>query len=92
MKLKKGVRTGDEIVLAVNQRMAYVYTLKEKILPVRELAEVLPAIPHRCHRLERRDAVEVRSGAVGALRFQKGRLNDVYGQSWHLEGNRRFLI
>ena len=94
MKLKKGVRTGDEIVLAVNQRMAYVYTLKEKILPVRELAEVL-AGDSRIDVIawKEGDAVEVRSGErAGALRFQKGGAwNDVYGQSWHLEGNPEIL-
>lgn len=94
MKLRKGVRSDTEIVLAVNQRMAYVYTLDENALPLNMLADEL-AHDSRIDVIawKEGDIVKIRSGAKeGELRFRKaGDYIDPYNQSWSIDGNTEIL-
>ena len=41
MKLSKGVQPADQVVLAVNERMSYIYTLDTKTLPINLLVQKL---------------------------------------------------
>lgn len=41
MKLKKGVTADDDIVLAVNERMAFIYSLDKAKLPLKRIADIL---------------------------------------------------
>ncbi|WP_404443252.1 alkaline phosphatase family protein [Sutcliffiella horikoshii] len=94
MKLKKGVQSHDQIVLAVNERMSYVYTLDKEKLSMDELV-------HVAKNEERIDVIawkkgsyiEVKAGKEeGELRFRKGGpLIDSYNQSWDIEGNLNLL-
>lgn len=94
MKLRKGVRSDTEIVLAVNQRMAYVYTLNENALPLNKLAEEL-AQDSRIDVIAWKagNTVKIMSGAKeGEFRFGKGGdYTDPYNQSWFIEGNMEIL-
>lgn len=94
MKLRKGVRRGDEIILAVNQRMAYVYSLDENALSVSKLAEELVQ-DSRVDVIawKEGDTVKIRSGAKeGELQFKKdGDYADSYNQYWYLEGDPEIL-
>jgi len=94
-KLSDPVRDGgpNKIVLGVNERMAYVYSVSPA-LPLSELAERL--------RMEKRidliawkenGGVRVASGGhPGSLYFRAGGgLQDEYGQHWTLDGDTRLL-
>lgn len=90
MKLRKGVQPKDQIVLAVNERMSYIYTLDTDTLPLNKLVQEV-------EKDERIDVIawkegpfiKVRSGEKqGELRFQKdGGFVDAYNQSWFIEGD-----
>lgn len=41
VKLKKGVTADDDIVLAVNERMAFIYSLDKAKLPLKRIADIL---------------------------------------------------
>lgn len=94
MKLKKGVQPNDELVLAVNERMAYIYTLDKEKLPLHRIVQHLER-DRRIDVIAWREGkiIKVRSGErKGELRFsQGGNVTDPYGQSWKLEGNEKLL-
>ncbi|MEC0493314.1 alkaline phosphatase family protein [Bacillus glycinifermentans] len=95
VKLKKGVTSDDQIVLAVNERMAFIYTLDQENLPLQQVAEQLK----EDERIDiiawknEKNAIEVISGeGDGKLIFkQGGDRADEYGQSWTLEGDGKVL-
>lgn len=94
MKLKKGVQSTDQVVLAVNERMSYIYTLDPETVPIQQLVLKL-------EKDERIDAIawkeesfiHVKSGGKnGMLRFHKGgEYKDSYNQTWFIEGNHELL-
>ncbi|NLP51659.1 alkaline phosphatase family protein [Bacillus sp. RO1] len=94
MKLKKGNQPQNQIVLAVNERMSYIYTLDKQKLSIEELVQTV-------QNEERIDVIAWRNGsyivvqagkAEGELRFRKGGpLIDSYNQSWNLEGDLNLL-
>lgn len=94
MKLKEGFRPNDQIVLAVNERMSYIYTLDLNTLPIKKLIEEV-------EKEERIDVIawkegtfiKVRSGGKkGELRYRiGGELIDIYDQSWSIEGDIELL-
>lgn len=94
MKLKKGVQPGDELVLAVNQRMAYIYSLNEQTLPLSKLSANLAA-DSRIDVIawKEGETVKVRSGVrKGELRFRSGGdYTDPFGQTWELDGEPAIL-
>lgn len=94
MKLRKGVTDEDEIALAVNERMAFIYTLDSGRVPLDEIAETL----RKDNRidviaLKKGNSIVVTSGLYeGSLRFSPGGpFTDEYGQSWSLDGNHKLL-
>ncbi|MBM7691175.1 putative AlkP superfamily pyrophosphatase or phosphodiesterase [Peribacillus deserti] len=93
MKLRKGVHPYDELVLAVNDRMAYIYTLQSHIS-----LEVISDILKKDHRIDviawkKNDFIEVRrGGSEAAMRFKpEGEYSDIYGQSWTISGDLSIL-
>ncbi|WP_257968121.1 alkaline phosphatase family protein [Peribacillus deserti] len=93
MKLRKGVQPGDQLVLAVNDRMAYVYSLQAAV-PLEVIADTLM----RDHRIDviawKKDGfVEVRRGGSDQeFRFKThGSYRDIYGQSWTISGTSALL-
>lgn len=94
MKLKKGVQPQNQIVLAVNERMSYVYTLDKYKLSIDELVQTVQTE-------ERIDVIAWRRGShivvragkkEGELRFRKGGpWIDPYNQSWDIEGDLSLL-
>lgn len=94
MKLRKGVQPKDQIVLAVNERMAYIYTLDMTILPKNKLAQ---EVQHdkRIDVIAWQEGayIRVKSGAQkGELRFHKGgEFIDTYNQSWFIDGDQELL-
>lgn len=94
MKLKKGIQPQNQVVLAVNERMSYVYTLDKQKLSIEKLVQTV-------QKEERIDVIawrkgsyiEVRAGKEeGELRFRKGGpLIDSYNQTWNLEGDFKLL-
>ncbi|MCY8273125.1 alkaline phosphatase family protein [Bacillus sonorensis] len=91
VKLKNGVTPKDQIVLAVNERMAFIYTLSKEKLPLKQVAEPL----QKDGRIDiiawknEKDEIEVMPGGRnGRLTFKPGgRTTDEYGQSWSCEGD-----
>lgn len=94
MKLKKGVTSDDEIVLAVNERMAYIYSLNKKEIPITTLSEEL-AKDKRIDVIAWKDSqcIKVKSGVKnGILKFHSnGDYYDEYKQSWFVEGDMDIL-
>ncbi|WP_053366634.1 alkaline phosphatase family protein [Bacillus sp. FJAT-27245] len=90
MRLGKGPATGDQVALAVNDRMTYVYSLNEDEALIEDIAMLLSG-DNRIDVIAWKNGrqIKVRSGGiVGELRFQPdGVLHDQYGQTWDLEGN-----
>jgi hypothetical protein len=90
--LKPGERVTDrtEIALAVNETSAYVYSLKEKELPLLEIAARLRA-DYRIGVIAWKENGWIRvlhNGIAGEFRFrEKGEWTDRYGQTWTWEGN-----
>lgn len=94
MKLKEGVRPEDQMVLAVNQRMSYIYTLGTNTLPIKKLVQAV-------EKDERIDVIawkegsniKVRSGVKkGELRYcMNGDFIDPYNQLWSTEGDLELL-
>jgi len=92
-KLSAPIGGADEIVLAVNERMAYVYALKPE-LSLAQVAEQL----RRDERIDviawkENDVIRVRSGGKsGNLSYKSGGVErDSYGQSWSIQGDRSLL-
>lgn len=94
MKLKQGVTADDQIVLAVNERMAYIYTLNTENLPVSTLVEELEN-DKRIDVIAWKDGlcIKVKSGfKKGILRFNpNGEYFDEYNQLWFVEGDMDIL-
>ncbi|WP_243291771.1 alkaline phosphatase family protein [Bacillus sp. FJAT-47783] len=93
-KLKDGIRPSDQVVLGVNERMAFIYTLDSKIVPLEDLANVLK----KDERIDviawkKGNAIIVISGIQdGQLTFHPdGEFKDEYGQSWNIEGDIELL-
>lgn len=94
VRLRQGVMPDDEIVLAVNERMAYIYTLDPKRLPLDEIASIL-------QRDDRIDVIAFKDGKTatvmsgvhdGKLYFRpEGDAVDPYGHSWFIDGNHDIL-
>ncbi|MGG3845503.1 alkaline phosphatase family protein [Aeribacillus composti] len=89
-KLSKGVRKDDDIVLAVNQRMAFVYLLQpnhslEEIANILKTDARIDVIAWR----EEEEKIKVVSGRrEGMLMFKKGgQWEDPYGSMWTLNGD-----
>ncbi|MDQ0243384.1 putative AlkP superfamily pyrophosphatase or phosphodiesterase [Bacillus fengqiuensis] len=94
MKLKEGIKDDDEIVLGINERMTFVYSLDSKQLPLSIIAKTL----QNDDRIDviawkEKEAIKVISGAkAGELIFQSdGEYMDQYGQSWSVRGNLEIL-
>lgn len=94
MKLNKGIQPKDQIVLAVNERMAYIYTLDSQLVPIIELVQAIQN--------EKRidiiawkegDLIKVISGEIeGEIRYSSGGdFLDAYNQAWFIEGDLNVL-
>ncbi|TJY44048.1 alkaline phosphatase family protein [Cohnella pontilimi] len=84
-----------EVVLAVNETMAYVYSLQEGAdRQLREMAELLRA-ESRIDLVAWKEKEWVRVwkvGESGELRYRSnGKMTDLYDQSWEIEGNHKIL-
>lgn len=94
MKLKKGVQPKDQLVLAVNERMAYIYTLDSETLPIKRLVKEVQR-DQRIDVIAWRDEemIIVRSGEQkGEIRFSpNGDFFDTYNQTWFIEGDTGLL-
>ncbi|AVQ98203.1 hypothetical protein OBCHQ24_03900 [Oceanobacillus iheyensis] len=92
-KIQQPVHKKDQLVFSVNQRMAYIYVLDEK-LPLSPLIEPLKA-DKRIDVIAWKDQnhIHVESGIVeGRITFSPGgSTQDIYGQSWHIEGDLEVL-
>ncbi|CAM3722221.1 alkaline phosphatase family protein [Mesobacillus zeae] len=90
MRLRKGIKAEDQVILAVNDRMAYIYSLDLISTPLAKLAKKLQE-EERIDIIAWKNAnhIEVRSREKdGELRFcTNGKYTDQYGQSWSVEGN-----
>jgi hypothetical protein len=94
VKLRKGVTEHDEIVLCVNERMSFIYTLNNQKAPLEEIASVL----QKDNRIDviaiiKDNTVIVTSGVhSGQLQFHpNGNLVDEYNQTWFIEGDTGIL-
>jgi hypothetical protein len=94
MKLRRGVQPKDQIVLAVNERMSYIYTLDTDALPIHKLIHALEN-DKRIDVIAWQEGsfIKVKSGEEkGELHFRDGgELYDKYNQTWFMEGNYRLL-
>lgn len=94
MKLSKGVQPADQVVLAVNERMSYIYTLDKDKLPIGRLVQKL----EKDKRIDviawkEESFIHVKSGEKnGKLRYKKGgEYIDPYKQKWMIEGDQGLL-
>lgn len=94
VKLRKGVTLEDEIVLAVNERMSFIYSLDTQKAPLEEIAKIL----QKDSRIDviafkKEKTVTVTSGLhIGHLQFHPdGDYTDEYEQSWFIEGEKEIL-
>ncbi|WP_164668160.1 alkaline phosphatase family protein [Virgibacillus doumboii] len=92
-RIGRRIRKKDQIVLSVNQRMAYVYTLDNK-LSLATIAEQLKddnRIDIIAWKTEK--GIQVESGMrEGSLHYSpEGEYSDVYEQTWSIEGNSELL-
>ncbi|QNG58288.1 alkaline phosphatase family protein [Bacillus sp. PAMC26568] len=94
VKLRKGVTLEDEIVLAVNERMSFIYSLDTQKAPLEEIAKIL----QKDSRIDviafkKQKTVTVTSGLHnGHLQFHPdGDYSDEYEQSWFIEGEKKIL-
>lgn len=90
MALKDGVKERVEVVLAVNERMAFIYTLNPERAPLPDIAKTL----QKDDRVDviawmEKESVHVLSGVrQGRLIFHtNGPLVDEYEQSWDISGD-----
>ncbi|MBZ5750510.1 alkaline phosphatase family protein [Metabacillus rhizolycopersici] len=93
-KLKDGVTSSAQVILCVNERMSFIYSLDSKTVPLEEIAKIL----QKDERIDviawkKGNSVNVISGIQdGQLIFHpEGDLNDEYGQSWYIEGELELL-
>ncbi|RBW68324.1 alkaline phosphatase family protein [Bacillus taeanensis] len=94
MKLKEGVQENDQIVLGVNERMAFIYSLDLKRLPLEDIAKIL----QKDDRIDviawkNKEYIDViSSGSDEKLSFKpNGEYIDRFEQSWSLTGNTDIL-
>ncbi|HWO96006.1 MAG TPA: alkaline phosphatase family protein [Bacillus sp. (in: firmicutes)] len=94
MKLKEGIKDNDQIILGINERMTFVYSLDSKQLPLSTIAKTL----QNDDRIDviawkEGEAIKVISGIkAGELIFQSnGEYMDQYGQSWSVRGDLEIL-
>ncbi|MBP1931425.1 alkaline phosphatase family protein [Ammoniphilus resinae] len=89
----EGIRSNDELALAVNERMSYIYSLKPNI-KVQELADLL-STDARLDTISWKNGpwIEVRrGGSSDVMRVRKGTsYTDGYGQKWDIQGNKNVL-
>ncbi|MGM0880124.1 MAG: alkaline phosphatase family protein [Bacillota bacterium] len=88
-KLNQPVRTGDQIVIAANERMAYVYAIDAKV----ELSDIVKLLKNE----EKLDIIAVKDNKnirVTAGKSDKtfvyqpgGKYEDEYGQTWTISGD-----
>lgn len=94
VKLRKGVSADDEIILCVNERMSFLYTLNPQKVSLEEIARILQK-DRRIDviALKKGNTVTVISGLhSGQFQFQPyGDFLDKYKQSWFIEGNTEIL-
>ncbi|CRK82927.1 alkaline phosphatase family protein [Neobacillus massiliamazoniensis] len=94
VKLRKGVSVEDEIVLGVNERMSFIYTLDSQKIPLEEIAKILQKDDRiDVVALKKGNTVTVTSGIhSGNLQFHpEGEFFDEYNQSWSIKGNNEIL-
>ena len=94
VKLRQRIKSQDQIVLCVNERMAFIYTLDNQKVQLSEIMGIL----QKDNRIDviavkNETTVTVTSGIhSGHLKFHpKGDYFDEYGQSWYFEGNTDIL-
>lgn len=92
-RIKRPVHKKDQLVLCVNQRMAYIYLL-DKNIPLSVIADLLK----NDSRIDiiawkNEESIHVVSGRrEGSLDYHpSGQYTDVYQQSWSVEGNLELL-
>ncbi|AIE58940.1 type I phosphodiesterase/nucleotide pyrophosphatase [Bacillus methanolicus MGA3] len=94
VKLNKGITPQDEIVLSVNERMSFIYSLDTQKVPLDDIARILQT-DNRIDviALKREKTITVTSGIHGGyFHFHpEGDFVDEYGQSWYIEGNNEIL-
>ncbi len=94
VKLKDGVTTHDEIVLGVNERMAFIYSLDVGHVPLEQIAEKLQQ-DNRIDLISWKEGAKIHviSGEKeGKLSFQpEGEYFDQYKQTWTLDGTTDIL-
>lgn len=94
MKLKQGVTADDQIVLGVNERMAYIYSLDADSYPTSALVKDLEN-DKRIDVIAWKDNhwINVKSGfQKGLLKYHPaGEYFDEYDQSWTIEGDLSIL-
>ncbi len=87
-------RVQDQLVLCVNERMAYIYIL-DPGLAIREIVDTLKEEPKLdIIAWKEKDWIHVVSGNLPEARFRfrkNGPLWDEYGQKWELKGNMSVL-
>jgi predicted AlkP superfamily pyrophosphatase or phosphodiesterase len=92
-RLQRQIHEKDQLVLCVNQRMAYIYVL-ERDLPLSDIIERLRN-DTRIDIIAWKDGdyINVVSGIKqGSLRYYKGgEYTDIYEQTWTIEGNADLL-
>ncbi len=94
MKLNKGVMPDDQIILGVNERMTFLYTLDSENLPVSDFVPYLEKDERIDMIAWKNDGwIEVRSGVQkGKLKFRHdGNYKDDYDQEWSIEGDTGLL-
>ncbi|MFT4414203.1 alkaline phosphatase family protein [Fredinandcohnia humi] len=94
VKLKKGITPQDEIVLGVNERMSFIYSLDSQKVPLDALVRILQT-DNRIDviALKKDRTITVTSGIhEGHLYFHpQGDYIDEYGQSWFVKGSQQIL-
>ncbi|WP_235872280.1 alkaline phosphatase family protein [Siminovitchia acidinfaciens] len=92
-RIQRKVHEKDQLVLCVNQRMAYIYLL-DKNLSMSSIIERLKS-DQRIDIIawKEKDSVHIASGMKeGSLHYcPTGEYTDVYNQSWRMEGNHDLL-
>lgn len=87
-KIQKALRRKDQLVFSVNQRMAYIYLVDQKITFQEIIAELKKDKRIDIIAWKENSKVNVVSGSKkGHLRFEEGRMmTDSYNQSWNVDG------
>ncbi|GAA0441983.1 hypothetical protein GCM10008983_18860 [Lentibacillus halophilus] len=92
-RIRRSIRKKDQVVLSVNQRMAYIYIL-DNTLPLSAIVEQLKK-DHRIDVIARKtdDGICIDSGMrEGSLYYRPdGDYSDIYQQTWDIKGNTELL-